>query len=119
MKRTLLILMGLITFACQAGDVTIVNAEARRTGEQLYSFNVTLEHADTGWDHYADQWQVLTQDQQVLGTRTLYHPHVGEQPFTRSLGNVKAPAGVTTVIIKARDKVHGVSPQAYEVELPR
>jgi hypothetical protein len=119
MKRTLLIVMALIPFACQAGDVKIVNAEARKTGDQLYSFSVTLEHADTGWDHYADQWQVLTLDRQVLGTRTLYHPHVGEQPFTRSLGNVKVPAGLSTIIIKAHDKVHGVSPQTYELQLPQ
>ena len=106
-------------FNCHAGDVSIVNAEAIKSGSGKYSFSVTLKHTDTGWDHYADQWQVLSPDGQVLGTRTLYHPHVEEQPFTRSLGNVNIPANVNTVIIKARDKVHGVSPQPYQLELPR
>ena len=43
---------------------------------------VTVQHADTGWDHYADAWEVLAPDGTVLGTRTLLHPHTDEQPFT-------------------------------------
>lgn len=47
-------------------------------------FDVTLSHDDTGWDHYADGWRVELADGTVLGTRVLAHPHVNEQPFTRS-----------------------------------
>ena len=119
MKTLLSTLMILFAANCHAGDVTIVDAMAKKTGDRLYAFNVTLSHADTGWDHYANQWQVLTTDQQVLGTRTLYHPHVEEQPFTRSLGSVQIPPNVTTVIIRARDSVHGVSPQQFSLELPQ
>jgi hypothetical protein len=119
MKTLLSILLTLTVFSSHAGDVTIVDAVAKKTGDQVYAFNVTLRHADSGWDHYADQWQVVSEEQQVLGTRTLYHPHVEEQPFTRSLGGVKIPSNVTTVIIRARDTVHGVSPQQYRLELPR
>jgi hypothetical protein len=98
--------------------VTIVDVTANKTAQETYHFNVTLKHADTGWDHYANQWQVLTPEQQVLGTRTLFHPHVNEQPFTRSLGGVKVPANVTTIIIQARDTVHGISPQEFTLKLP-
>ncbi|MBO6604678.1 MULTISPECIES: hypothetical protein [Rhodophyticola] len=69
--------------------------------------SVTLAHPDTGWDHYADGWQVELEDGTVLGTRVLLHPHVEEQPFTRSLGNVVIPAGVTQVFIRARCNVTG------------
>jgi hypothetical protein len=117
MKYILLTLLSLMTFNACSGDVGIVDANARKTGDDTYSFSVTLRHADSGWDHYADQWQVLTEDMKVLGTRTLYHPHVKEQPFTRSLENVHIPANVTTVIIRARDKVHGTGPQTYQLDL--
>ena len=42
-------------------------------------------HPDTGWDDYADGWRVLDMDGNELGMRVLHHPHVDEQPFTRSL----------------------------------
>ena len=112
-------LLLLLASISHAGDVEIVNAEAIKSANNSYSFQVTLQHGDTGWDHYADQWQVFTSDGKLLGTRTLYHPHVEEQPFTRSLGNVKIPAGITSVQVKARDKVHGVSPKSFTVELPQ
>lgn len=47
--------------------------------------SVTLAHPDTGWDHYADGWRIEAEDGTVIGTRELLHPHVEEQPFTRSL----------------------------------
>ena len=118
MKIFLPLLFVISVLPAIADEVTIVDAEATNTGTNTYHFNVTLKHADTGWDHYADQWQVLTPDHKVLGTRTLYHPHVKEQPFTRSLGGVSIPAGISTVIIRARDKLHGVSSQEFTLKLP-
>ena len=100
-----------------AGEVTIVDATLRASGGS-YSASVTLRHDDTGWDHYADAWRVLAPDGTVLGTRTLYHPHVDEQPFTRSLGGIEIPAGTTEVMIEARDNVHGWSPQRLTVPVP-
>jgi hypothetical protein len=99
-----------------ANDVEIVHASFRHGGGE-WSVDVTLRHADTGWDHYADAWRVVAGDGGVLGTRTLYHPHENEQPFTRSLTDVKIPAGTTTVYVEAHDKVHGWSPQRLQVNL--
>lgn len=99
-----------------ADEVEIVHAGFRMSGNG-WSVDVTLRHADTGWDHYADAWRVVADDGSVLGTRTLYHPHENEQPFTRSLSGVKVPAGMTTVYVEAHDKVHGWSPQRVRVDL--
>ena len=101
-----------------AGDVEIVEATARQSGD-TWSFSVTLKHGDTGWDHYADLWQVYTPDGKLLGERVLLHPHVEEQPFTRSLSGVSVPDELDEVIIRARDSVHGVSPQEFNLKLPR
>jgi hypothetical protein len=78
---------------------------------------VTVAHADSGWDHYADRWDVLTPDGTRLGSRTLYHPHVNEQPFTRALDGVTIPPGVTTVIVRAHDTVHGDGTKAFTLDL--
>ncbi|MCF2871017.1 hypothetical protein L0664_08060 [Octadecabacter sp. G9-8] len=69
-------------------------------------FDVTLSHGDTGWDDYADGWRVELADGTVLGTRVLAHPHVNEQPFTRS-SQIMVPDGVTQVFIRASDNVGG------------
>jgi len=54
----------------------------------------------------------------VYGERVLYHPHVSEQPFTRSLSGVAVPAGVREVIVRGHDKVHGLGGVEMRVVLP-
>jgi len=78
---------------------------------------VTLEHDDSGWEHYADAWRVVGRDGAVFGTRTLYHPHENEQPFTRSLSGIAIPPGTGTVWVEAHDKVHGWSSGRLELDL--
>ncbi|MTH97226.1 hypothetical protein E1297_14635 [Roseibium sp. RKSG952] len=102
--------------SAQAGEVEILNAIAAKS-DSKWSFSVTIRHADEGWDHYADLWQVVAPDGTVLGERVLLHPHVDEQPFTRSLNGVEIPDGVTEVVIRARDNVHGFSSQEFPVDL--
>lgn len=102
-----------------AGQADVLDVAVERTDDGDWRFRVTVAHADEGWEHYADQWQVLAPDGGVLGTRTLYHPHVEEQPFTRSLGGVRIPRDVREVTIRARDKVHGHGGKTVTVALPR
>ncbi len=105
--------------AAQAGETDVVGARAVKEGGNLWRFDVTLKHADEGWDHYADKWDVLTPDGKLLGTRVLYHPHVEEQPFTRSLGGVAVPEEIDAVVIRGHDKVHAYGGKEMTVELPR
>ena len=79
---------------------------------------VTISHPDTGWDHYADGWEVLDGDGNRLGFRELLHPHVNEQPFTRSLAGVAIPEGVTEVQIRTRCSVDGWHAETTRVPLP-
>ena len=100
-----------------AGEADVVAATAQRTGA-TWRFDVTVAHADSGWDHYADRWDVLAPDGTLLGSRTLLHPHETEQPFTRSLDGVTVPSGVTAVVIRAHDKVHGLGGREFTLVLP-
>ncbi len=98
--------MLLISTAVYAGEADVIEVDVKQTGGDTYFFKVTVRHADEGWDHYADKWDVVAPDGTVLGTRTLYHPHVDEQPFTRSLSDVKISDSITEVTVRAHDSVH-------------
>ncbi len=113
--KHLIFLLALPTVA-SADDAQIEAAEARVSGGS-WSFSVTLRHADTGWDDYADGWRVVTEDGEELGLRVLYHPHVDEQPFTRSLGGVTIPESVETVYIEARTNTDGWGAARFPVSL--
>ncbi len=89
-----------------AGEADVVGVSAVQTGAGIWRFDVTVQHADAGWDHYANAWDVVAPDGAVLGTRRLLHPHDLEQPFTRSLSGVAVPPAVTAVDIRAHDSVH-------------
>jgi len=99
-----------------AGQAEILDAKAIRSGDG-WRFTVSVEHADSGWEHYADSWRVVTEDGDLLGERTLMHPHEGEQPFTRSLDGVNIPKNINVVYIEAHDSVHGWSSQRVKVIL--
>lgn len=104
-------------------DVTFVRAEYSQE-QGAWTFHVTVQHPDTGWDDYADGWDVFTPDGEVLKpnpqsqfTRTLLHPHVNEQPFTRSQSGIAIPEEVEQVHVRAHDLVHGFGGQEVIVDL--
>jgi len=96
-------------------DVLFVRAQLQSSG--LWSFDVTVQHEDIDWDHYADRWEVLAPDGEVLATRVLAHPHVDEQPFTRSQGGIVIPPEMSKVRVRAHDLVHGYEGREVVVDL--
>ena len=63
-----------------------------------YNFSVTVLSPDTGCDRYADWWEILTAEGQLVYRRVLLHSHVGEQPFTRSGGPVNVRPDETIIV---------------------
>lgn len=117
-----LYLAGLLLTACRfacAGEADVLAADVSCSSDTVCSFSVTLQHEDEGWDHFANRWEILDSNGNVIDVRELAHPHVNEQPFTRSLGNVKVPAGLSEVVIRAHDSVHLYGGKQLIVELPR
>lgn len=89
-----------------AGEADIVAVDWSRSNDGLVTISATILHADEGWDHYADGFDVLDKNGEILSTRVLAHPHVNEQPFTRQLNGFEVPEGVCQLTISAHDSVH-------------
>lgn len=120
MSRGLLAPIALALLSAAAADeADVVDVEVTCDARTSCDFHVTVRHADAGWEHYADRWEVLTPDGEVLATRELAHPHDNEQPFTRSLRGVRIPAGTGEVILRAHDSRHGYGGKAITVTLYR
>ncbi len=105
-----------VASAAMCADVVKVEVIPESGG--TYRFDVTVRSSETGWDKYADAWEVRAPDGSVLGTRVLAHPHVDEQPFTRSLNGVAIPADITEVQVAARDLVDGFCGLTMQAPVP-
>ena len=100
-----------------ASPTEIVKAVFVRSGGS-WEVSVTLRHADTGWEHYANVWILADTDGNGLGRRELLHPHVSEHPFTRSV-RVTLPAGMTKVLVRAGEKPNGINSNIVLVDLTK
>lgn len=112
----LCLLLGLVSPG-RAGEADVIGAKATETAPGVWRFDVTVRHADEGWDHYANRWDVIGPKGEELGVRVLAHPHETEQPFTRSLGGVNIPKGTPFVMIRANDSVHELGGAEFKVPL--
>ena len=100
-----------------AGPADVLAVQVQSRGDR-HDFSVTIRSADTGWDYYCDRFELVGPDGTVIGTRILAHPHVDEQPFTRSLSGVSVPAGIASVLVRARMKPDGAGGETVSVPWP-
>ena len=117
MRLILLLILVFSSGISIASDAKILKASAELTSAQKFNISVTVEHADEGWDHYANAWRVYSMDGKLIGERILYHPHVNEQPFTRSLLGLSVPSEVKEVMIVAVCSKTGESKASYNLKL--
>jgi len=116
-KAPLLAVGLLLTGGLIAGEADVVDVSISALGDNQYRIDATVLHADTGWDHYANRWDVVAPDGTVIGSRELLHPHESEQPFTRSL-TLAIPDDVKSVTIRAHDSVHELGGAEMTVDVP-
>ncbi|CAZ94832.1 hypothetical protein Q4603_12800 [Zobellia galactanivorans] len=76
--------------------------------ENAYSFEVTIESADTGCEQYADWWEIVDLDGHLIYRRILTHSHVDEQPFSRTGTNIQLKKN-TQVYVRAHMNATGYS----------
>jgi hypothetical protein len=100
-RMAMAIVLAAAATVASAGEADVIAVKVRAAGAQLFGFDVTVRSKDTGWDYYAERFEVVAPDGQVLGTRVLLHPHETEQPFTRELDRVRVPPSITQVTVRA------------------
>ena len=91
-------------------EVTKVEATGKANN---YTFSVTIDSPDTGCNSYADWWEVITPDGELIYRRVLLHSHVDEQPFTRT-GDAVAIQPQDEVIVRVHMSSEGYSQQAQQ-----
>lgn len=111
-------IMAVLSLPVYAGEADVIAVDVSCSDSRVCRFDVTVRHADEGWEHYANRWEVLSPAGEILATRVLAHPHVNEQPFTRSLTNVSIPGELAEVIVRAHDLVHGYGGTERVVPMP-
>ena len=109
-----------------AANADVIFVRAIQSADGSWAFHVTVSHPDTGWEDYADGWDILTLDGTQLKirksdefTRLLAHPHVDEQPFTRSQSDIIIPEEITQIIVRAHDLVDGYGGKEIVVDLEK
>lgn len=115
-KTAITLAMILTAQAAAADNPVIQNVHANQSGG-LWTFDVTISHGDEGWGHFADAWRILDSSGKQIAIRQLIHPHVDEQPLTRSLSGISIPVGTTEVGVQARDTVDGWAKAIKKVKL--
>lgn len=94
----------MIAASAMADPIEILSVQASKASDGSWRFSVKLNHADTGWDHYANRWKVLSSDGLIVfAERILAHPHVNEMPFTRAQSGIRLPQDTDQVLIRAFD----------------
>ena len=106
------------------GNADVIYVKAFQNNDESWNFQVTVSHLDTGWDDYADGWDVFLEDGTILKpdpssnfTRLLLHPHENEQPFTRNQNNIQIPKQIDKVFVRAHDSVDGFGGKEVTVDL--
>lgn len=90
----------------------VIKVEA--TGQDnSYTFAVTVNSPDTGCDRYADWWEVITLEGELIYRRVLLHSHVDEQPFKRT-GRAVEIESQQDVIVRVHMSPDGYSPLAQK-----
>tara|TARA_R110002072_G_scaffold99701_2_gene219297 strand:+ start:953 stop:1345 length:393 start_codon:yes stop_codon:yes gene_type:complete len=105
------------TYSTSLEFAQVTGVLATQKADGSWCFGTSVRHNDQGWQHYADDWQVLDPDGNQIAFRLLGHPHDNEQPFTRSKCNISVPSELSKVIVRAKCNKHGYGGKPFVVNL--
>jgi hypothetical protein len=69
------------------------------------------------YTHFVNWWVVVGPHDEVIHKRYIEHPHPGGWPYQLLEKGIHLPLGVTQVVFKAHDKLHGYGPQTVTVDI--
>ncbi len=81
--------------------------------ENAYTFKVGIESPDKGCNQYANWWEVISENGDLVYRRILGHSHVNEQPFIRSGGTVNISKD-QVIIIRAHMNTSSYGTQTFK-----
>ena len=102
-----------------ANEVDVISVKARPLPDGTWRFDVTIKHEDEGWGHYANGWEVIGPEGNLIASRPLRHPHVGQTSFTRSKIGFSIPPELKWVTVRGHDKIHAYGGLEQKVDLAR
>ena len=76
-----------------AGEADVIAVTHTRAADGTYRFDVAVRHADAGWEHYADKWQVIGPDGAVLGERVVEHARARCRAGVAGVGGLRREPG--------------------------
>ena len=94
----------------KSGPANIVGSAVTRNLDGTFDLRITVRSADKGPEYYCDRIEIVDPDGKVLHTHRVAKPHPNEQPFSETLRNLKLPAELEQVTLRARmhpDKATG------------
>lgn len=100
-----------------AGEANVLKVVIEKSDNGSFNVHTTVQHDDEGFEHYADRWEILDMDGNILDTRILTHPH-SAAPFTRSIMRASLPEGIKEILVRAHDNVHGYGGEEIKVPIP-
>ena len=116
LKIFLIISASVCASVVYANDVEIIKVVLSKYAA-TWRADVTLKHEDEGWKHYADGWRIIDATGNEIVKRTLFHPHVNEQPFTRSESGFYIPKEMKIIFVEAHDLKHGWSANKVKIDM--
>ncbi|CEM32708.1 unnamed protein product [Vitrella brassicaformis CCMP3155] len=104
-----LLALSVATLAAPSADPSadVLEVSVRETSAGKYMIGVTLETSDVDCTHYANWWEVLSEDGELLYRRILRHSHAATQPFTRYSEDDVSLEEDQEIIVRAHMHVDG------------
>lgn len=97
----------------QNDEKAVVVSVTTSGNENAYTFRVGILSPDTGCNQYANWWEVITENGELVYRRILGHSHVNEQPFIRSGGSVTITKN-QVVIVRAHMNTLGYGTKTFK-----
>ena len=106
----------LVAMPLVADEPRIRDATACKSG-MSWRVDVTLEHPDSGWDHYADGWEVLDADGNRLGYRGCITRMSTSSPLPARSPISTCPTARAKIHIRAHCSVDGWGEETFRIDI--
>ena len=102
----------------KSGPANVVGSAITRNLNGTFDLRVTVRSADKGLEYYCDRIEIVDPEGKVLYTHRVAKPHHNEQPFSETLNNLRLPAELEQVIVRARMRPDNATGRDRTLKLP-